>query len=209
MDWLFQSAINTLQSELTLSSGLAVIVFTLVIRLILMPISFASLKQTFSNMQKLAELKPEIEVLKEKYSKDPVLQSQKLMELYKSNGVSLMSKNTVLNMMVQAVVGIGMFQGLSNIALSGRLAWIADISKSDIFLSVAVAFITGLSMYFMPSAADSVNYAMIALMSVVCLISLLNVSSAIGLYWGTSSVISLFQSLAAKLLFENKRPLVL
>ncbi|RLV59275.1 membrane protein insertase YidC [Parashewanella curva] len=204
MDWLFQSAFNFIQSEFTLSSGIAVIVCTLAVRLILLPLGFASLKQTFANSQKMAQIKPEIEQLKDKYQTDPVKQSQCLMELYKANGISVMNKSNLINMVIQGVVGIFMFQVINGALLSGRFAWISDIAKSDVLLSVGIAFVTGLSMYFMPSTAESVNYLMMAIISVVCLISLLNVSSAVGLYWGTTSVVSLLQSMAAKFIFKNK-----
>ena len=197
MQWLFETGFAFLQNELTLSTGLAIIVFTIGLRLLLLPISFSAMLHGVKQRQQLKQLQPQIEAIKTRYQSNPTLMSTKLMQFYKENHISFVNKNNLINMAVQGVTGFGIFQFLSNSAFSGRFLWMTDLAKSDLFLSIVVAAVTGLSMYLMPSATESVNYLMIVIVSAVCLISLLNFSSAIGVYWGTSTLMGTIQSLVA------------
>ena len=147
MQWLFEAGFTFFQSELTLTAGLAVVAFTVCLRLLLLPISFPALWQGIKQRQQLAKLQPQITSLKEKYQQEPAVMSAKLMQLYKSNGISFINKTNVLNVVGQGVTGFGFFQFLSNSAISGRFMWMADLAKSDLLLSIAVAAVTGLSMY--------------------------------------------------------------
>ncbi|RYV00914.1 hypothetical protein SOPP22_19165 [Shewanella sp. OPT22] len=204
MNWIFESGLTFFQSDLTLSTGLAIIALTAVIRVLLLPISYPAIVQGIKQRQKLTKIKPEVYKLKKQYQSDPALMSQKMMQLYKDNDVSFVNKTSVMNILSQGLVGFGMFQFLNGASLVGKFAWISDIAKSDVLLSVAVALLTGLSMYLMPSAAESVNYLMLIVVSGVCLVSLLNFSSVIGLYWGTSTLVSTIQSFTANLIHSRK-----
>jgi len=66
------------------SVGLAIIILTVLIRLILLPSSAKSLKQ----QKRLQELQPEIQQLQEQYKDDKQKQSQELMALYQRNKVN-------------------------------------------------------------------------------------------------------------------------
>ena len=67
--------------------GWAVILVTLVIRLILLPLIWPSLKSA----SKIKELQPKLNKLKEKYSKDKQAMAKAQMELYKQEGVNPLS----------------------------------------------------------------------------------------------------------------------
>ncbi|MBM7073437.1 YidC/Oxa1 family membrane protein insertase [Shewanella sp. 202IG2-18] len=204
MNWIFETVFTFLQTDLTLSTGLAIIGLTVLIRLLLLPISFPAIVQGIKQRQQLNKFKPQIDKLKQQYQSDPSLLSQKLMQFYKDNSITFVNKTNLMNMLGQGITGFGMFQFLNSTNLIGKFAWISDIAKSDVLLSVAVALLTGLSMYLMPSAAESVNYLMLIVVSGVCLVSLLNFSSVIGLYWGTSTLVSTIQSFTANLIHSRK-----
>lgn len=72
--------------ELVNNYGVALILFTLVIKLILLPLG---LKQQKS-MTKMQQIQPKITKLQEKYKNDQQLLSQETMKLYKEYGVSPM-----------------------------------------------------------------------------------------------------------------------
>src|SRR5436305_6395408 len=66
------------------SWGLAIIGLTVVVRLILLPLT---LKQ-FKSMQALQRLQPEIKALQAKYKDDKQRQSQEMMKIYQENKVN-------------------------------------------------------------------------------------------------------------------------
>jgi len=63
--------------------GLAVIIFTVVVKLILFPLS----KTSILTQARMKEIEPEANRIKHQYANDRQLQAQKTMELYRSKGV--------------------------------------------------------------------------------------------------------------------------
>lgn len=76
LEWLY---------EFTTNYGLALILFSLIVKLILMPISAKSKK----SMMKMSRLSPEIQALQKKYADDPQKANQAVQKLYKDEGVSM------------------------------------------------------------------------------------------------------------------------
>jgi len=68
----------------TSSLGLAIILFTLIIKVILIPLSIPSLKMT----TKQRDIQPELNALKEKYKDDKKKQAEMQMELFKKHGIN-------------------------------------------------------------------------------------------------------------------------
>jgi len=87
--------------------GLAIIIVTLVIRLILLPLVLPSLKSA----QKIRELQPKLNKLKEKYGKDSQGLAKAQMELYKQEGVNPLSG--CLPQILQIVVLLLFFYGFT------------------------------------------------------------------------------------------------
>lgn len=84
--------------------GLAIILFTIVIKLILMPLNFRSQKA----MRKQQKIQPYIAELQEKYKNDQQKLQQEMMKVYKENNVSMMGG--CLPMLLQFPILIGLYQ---------------------------------------------------------------------------------------------------
>lgn len=76
LDWLY---------EFTQSYGLALIIFAVLVKLILFPMTAKSKKSTM----KMSRLTPQLEELKKKYANDQQKQNEAMRDLYKENGVSM------------------------------------------------------------------------------------------------------------------------
>ncbi|HPJ11463.1 MAG TPA: membrane protein insertase YidC [Flavobacterium sp.] len=70
-----------------ISLGIAIIVFTILIKLAMSPITYKS----FLSQAKMKVLRPEINELNEKFSKDPMKKQQETMKLYNKAGVNPMA----------------------------------------------------------------------------------------------------------------------
>jgi len=90
--------------------GLAIIIVTLIIRLILLPLILPSLKSA----QKIRELQPKLNKLKEKYGKDGQGLAKAQMELYKQEGVNPLSG--CLPQILQIVVLLLFFYGFTSVS---------------------------------------------------------------------------------------------
>ncbi len=90
--------------------AVAIILFTLVVKLILMPLD---LKQRTA-MRKMTDLNPKLEEINRKYEKDPEKKNMKTMELYKKEKVNPLSG--CLPVLIQFPILIAMFSVMRHIA---------------------------------------------------------------------------------------------
>src|SRR5207237_1928036 len=85
------------------SWGLAIIGLTVVIRAVLVPLTFRQLK----SMQEMQRLAPQINALKEKYKEDKQRQQQELMKFYQENKINPLA--SCLPLLLQIPVFISLF----------------------------------------------------------------------------------------------------
>ena len=89
--------------------GLALIIFTIIVRLLLWPLVRKQLHQA----KAMKELQPEIKRIKKEAKKDRAKESQMLMELYKERGINPFS--TFPTLIIQLIVLIGLYSGLRKV----------------------------------------------------------------------------------------------
>ena len=129
--------------------GLSVILFTLLIRLLLLPLDIKSKK----SMKAMERVRPEQERLQKKYAQDKEKLNRKLTELYKQEGISPMSG--CLPMLLQLPVMFCMFTAMRVVAnektvemllgmMNGvepvfdRFLWIKNVFQPDAFWATVI-----------------------------------------------------------------------
>ncbi|MEG1499565.1 MAG: YidC/Oxa1 family membrane protein insertase [Clostridia bacterium] len=96
----------------------AIIILTLVIKLIMFPLDFFNRKFTRKNTVMQAEIAPELAVLQKKYGNDKNVMNQKQMELYKKHNFSPVGSCffMIINLVLTLVVFFTLFNGLNTMA---------------------------------------------------------------------------------------------
>jgi YidC/Oxa1 family membrane protein insertase len=89
--------------------GLALIIFTVIVRLLLWPLVRKQLHQA----KAMKQLQPEIKRIKKEAKKDRAKESQMLMELYKERGINPFS--TFPTLIIQLIILIGLYSGLRKV----------------------------------------------------------------------------------------------
>ncbi len=129
--------------------GWSVIIFTLLIRLVLMPLDIKSRR----SMMKTQALQPKIDALQKKYAKDRTKLNQKMQELYKTEGVSMFSG--CLPMLLTFPIMIMMFTAMRVVANEHTVQmllsmkegimpqlqqwlWIKNIFQPDSFMATVI-----------------------------------------------------------------------
>ncbi len=124
--------------------GWAIILFTLLVKLVLFPLSYKGMM----SMQKLKDLAPKMKELKEKYKDDPAKMNVKMMEMYKKNGANPMGG--CLPMLLQIPVFFALYRVLLNAdELQGAVwipGWIENLAAADPYYILPV--LMGLTMWF-------------------------------------------------------------
>lgn len=106
---LLEHALDFLAKSLG-SAGLAVIVFTIVIKTILLPLTVKSIKSS----KAMQELQPKIKELQKKYGKDRQRLSQETMALYGAHQVNPMAG--CLPMIIQIPIFFGLYRSIANLS---------------------------------------------------------------------------------------------
>lgn len=191
-------------TDFGVTQACAIILLTLLARVGLMPLSLACALRTERNRQKTAQLKPELEKLKERYRDQPQELAAATLQLYRQHGVSFFDRLTLLNAGTQAGFGLGLLQSLRSLPFASRFLWISNIGRPDVLLSVIVCVLMSASIMLAPSASAQPSlWIMIAISCVVTMMTLLAMPSTLGLYWATSNVFSIGQSFAVRTLLRR------
>lgn len=118
---------------ITANWGWAIVLLTLVVRLMLFPINRRSQAAMMHHGEAMSRVKPKLEALKKKYEKDPRKFAQEQMKLMKAEGVSLFPLGGCLPILLQIPIFFGLFSALRHY-LSLRQAgwlWVQDLSQPD------------------------------------------------------------------------------
>lgn len=127
--FIFMPLFGFLSSYISL--GIAIIVFTVIIKIAMSPITYKS----FLSQAKMKVLRPEINELNEKFSKDPMKKQQETMKLYNKAGVNPMAG--CIPALIQIPFMYASFQFFpSAIELRQKgFLWSQDLSSFDTVLS--------------------------------------------------------------------------
>nr|WP_018030621.1 YidC/Oxa1 family membrane protein insertase [Streptococcus ferus] len=193
--------------------GVGIILFTLLIRILLMPLYHIQLKSG----QKMQEIQPELKALQAKYpgkdSDSRMRLAEESQALYKKYGVNPYA--SLLPLLVQMPVLWGLYQALTRVGslTQGHFLWL-DISKPDPYfiLPILAAAFTFLSSWLTNKAAKERNGMMTAmtyLIPVVIFFFSFNIASGVSLYWTVSNAFQVFQILLLnnpfKIIAERQR----
>lgn len=96
----------------------AIIVFTLLLKLVLSPMDYYNKSFARKNTRMQAILKPEMDALQQKFGNDKDMMNQKTMELYKKHNFNVVGSCFIMlgNLVLTFVIFITLFNGLNSIA---------------------------------------------------------------------------------------------
>lgn len=193
LEWLFQLTVKFGFPSYTL----AIILLTIIIKLILYPLTFKQMK----SMRMMQELQPKIKELDKKYKDDPKKKQEAMMDIYKEHGANPMSG--CLPLLIQFPILIALFRGLQQFQPSDKefytLLGLINLSKPDptgLVLPVLVGLTTFLQQYITsPNATDSTQRMMLYAMPVLFGWMTRNFPSGLALYWIVFSVAGTVQQI--------------
>ena len=198
--------------------GLAIILFTILIRAAMMPLTVKQSRQ----MKSMTALQPKIKAIQNKFKNDKQKQSQETMKLYKEQGVNPIG--CLGPMFIQFPIWIGLYQAIlqtvpntpeSLVKLSGHLyGWlpfvhdVVPINSQFIWMDLAnpdpspvvMPILVGISMFLMqkmttmPAMDDrqaSTNKMMLWMMPIMFGFFTMQFPSGLALYWVVSNLVGI------------------
>lgn len=170
--------------------GLAIILLTIVVKLILLPFE----KKALKSQRQMAELQPKLEEIQKRYNDDKEKQAQELMDLYKNANVNPFAGISIL--FLQLPVLISLYQVINSITQNPELntMFLGFISLKEPYLPlvVIVALVQYAQIKISMTKAQSKTQGWMAFFSPALLfVVLLKFLSAIPLYLITSSLFTI------------------
>jgi YidC/Oxa1 family membrane protein insertase len=193
------------------SYGLGIIVLTILVKLILWPLT----AQATRSQKKMQALQGPLSKLREKHKGSPQKLNQEMMKFYKEHKVNPFAGCWPI--LIQIPIFLGMFWMLRSAAeLYGQqFMWATDLSEQD-----NVAMLQGFSLNILPifmvvtqwyqmrlnpmqlgpemSEAQRINAKMMRFMPFMFLVFLYFFSSALVLYWTVQNIMTILQTLLTK-----------
>lgn len=199
-------------------AGIIIILLTVIVRIILFPLS----KKAVITQVKMAEIGPQLEVIKERYKDKPEEQAKQTLALYKEKGVNPFSGIFVVIIQIPLIIALyQIFLHFSEVRVDLLYSFVtAPEHVNTVFLglidlankNVFIAALAALSSYFQLQVAtsnqtipkgnsfsDNLTRSMQSQMKyifpiIVFFISY-NISGVIALYWLTTNLFSIAQEI--------------
>jgi len=185
--WLSSIMVQLMDSlfRLTGSYGAAILLMTLLLRVVLFPLTAASTRSTV----KMQGLQAEQKEIQRKYKKDPEQANRATMELFKKHKVNPWMG--CLAMLIQLPIILGFIAALRTYEFSGNpgFLWIPHLGQVDPYyvLPVLAAVATYVQSKLTTPATDSSMQMMTYAFPVLVLVMGVRFPAAFTLYWAASS----------------------
>jgi len=178
------------------SLGWGIIVLSLGVRVALLPLTIRLACRARRSQEIMQRLQPEIERLKRRYEKKPERLFAEMRELYRQHDCSPFDVPALLGNFIQfPIFGLLYSSIRSSLSSSGAFLWIKSLASPDFLLTLLILSLTGVSAYLMPSASGQVRSTLLVMQIVVTFFFVWKLAAGLGLYWASSSLVGVGQTL--------------
>lgn len=184
---------------LTGNYGWAIILFTIITRLVLYPL----MRNQYRSIAKMQKLAPKIKKLQERFKDDREALQKQLLELYRQEKVNPLGG--CLPMLLQFPILILLWQAImysaEKIHLSPGFLWISDLSKPDPYYILVIlgtgvqALYTWYTQRRMPEDASGGSQFLGYVFPLIMAVLFLNFPAGLWLYWTFTTVVQFGQQL--------------
>lgn len=188
--------------EFVQNYGLSIILFTVFVKVLLLPLTIKQTKST----KAMQDIQPKLQEIQEKYKNKPEKQQQEIMNLYKEAKVNPVAG--CLPLLIQMPILFGLYNVLRNPVDWGVFAdqaalqnadmvflWVKSLSKPDYILAIISGVTTfGMQMLMMPKDQQQGSMkTMTYVMSAMMLYWGFKFPAGLTLYWTAGNLFSIAQ----------------
>jgi len=191
--------------ELSGNWGVAIILLTVLIKLVFFPLSAAS----YRSMAKMKVITPRLTKIREMYGNDRARMNQAMMDLYKTEKINPLGG--CFPILVQIPVFIALYWVLLaaiELRHAPFMLWIKDLSALDpyyvlpILMTVTMVIQTRMN----PTPPDPVQAKVMQIMPFVFSVFFFFFPAGLVLYWLVNNILSILQQWQIQRMFERQKP---
>lgn len=185
--------------------GWSIVAMTLVIRIILFPLTFKSMV----SMNKLKDLAPKMKEIQAKYKDDKQKMQMQIMDLYRKTGANPMGG--CLPILLQIPIFFAIYRVLLNaIELKGAewILWINDLAIKDPYFILPI--LMGLTMFIQQritptNFTDPMQEKIMKFLPLIFVVFFITFPAGLTLYWCVNNICSLIQQMVVNKIFKNNK----
>jgi len=184
--------------------GWAIVILTILIKLVFFPLSAASYK----SMARMKEVQPRLLQMKEQYKNEPQKLNQAMMKMYREEKINPLGG--CLPVLVQIPVFISLYWVLlASVEMRNApwIGWIGDLSKPDPYFILPI--IMAISMFIQtklnPTPPDPIQAKVMTIMPLVFSVMFFFFPAGLVLYWVVNNILSIAQQWQINRMFGLKK----
>lgn len=196
------------------SYGLAIIVLTIIVRLVIMPLGINQSKKSLIQTEKMAAIKPQLDVVQAKVKaaktqEEQMAAQQEMQALYKENNVSMLGGIGCLPLLIQMPIFSGLYytarysQGIQNAHFLG-----INLSEPSYILVVVVGVAYLLQGYIsligVPEEQKKTMRSMMIASPLMIVFMSFTSPAGVALYWVVGGVFSCIQTFITNVLMRPR-----
>ncbi|ATP42317.1 OxaA precursor [Solibacillus sp. R5-41] len=190
------------------SYALGIIIVTIIIRLVILPLTIKQIKSS----KKMQEIQPKLKELQAKYSsKDAATQQkyqQEMMQLMQTSGVNPLAG--CLPIFVQMPILIGFYHAISRMNATPAFELGTFLTLPLAEPSILLAIIAGLIQYVVLMTGPAVDNPQMKIMMYIMPLMIIGfgivLPAALSLYWVVGNIVSVLQNLAIYKPWNKNKP---
>jgi YidC/Oxa1 family membrane protein insertase len=199
--------------------GIAIIIFSILIKFLLYPLSIQQLKSS----QKMQVLAPEINRLREKYKDDQTKQQQETMKLYSEYGINPMGGCLPLILQMPILYALwAVLRGSIDLRQSEFIFWMTDLSIPDVIFDLGfklpligidkfsgLALLMGATLFIQQkmTVTDPRQQALVWMMPIMFTLMFSNFPAGLNLYYFMFNLFGIIQQVYMNKFSKNKMTL--
>ena len=200
------SKVHSLMPNLSGAWGLAIIITTLILKIVFLPLTLTASKSA----KRMQKIQPEMQAMKEKYKDNPQKMQKETMELFKRHKVNPLGGCLPILITIPFFIGFfTMLQTTAELRFQAFL-WAKDLSAADTIMTIPLGFMT-LPLNIMPilmgitsviqmrltpqPTTDNMQAKMFKFMPYFFILICYTYSCALSVYWTVSNIFTIGQQL--------------
>jgi YidC/Oxa1 family membrane protein insertase len=192
---LIHGALLCISTALGGNMGWAIAVLSLLVRVVLLPLTLSLAYRGLKTQAALERLEPEVKRVRAKYKADQAKLLEETAKLYQKHGVNVADGRSLVGTLVQLPIFIGLFGAIQRgLGSGGSFLWVKSIASPDLPLAGICAAVTALSAWIAPNVSASQRVPMVVLPGLLTLFFLSRLAAGLSIYALSQSVVGVVQA---------------
>ena len=183
------------------SLGVAVCLVSIVLRLVLLPLTLRLARRALAHQRRLLAFKPQVDRIQARFAKDPAAQLRETVAFYERQGVKQVDSAALWGAAIQMPIFAALYSALrKGVGAGVRFLWVGDLSLPNFLLTLVVTTLTVAGVALSPGVEPGRRVSLLPLLFTagITVWILLSTPSVFAVATGAGSLVSVLQAVVLR-----------